>query len=100
VTKMKALSALVILSTAFAAPVFAQDAIGSGFGLRPQLVIDYRSNYRPGDQNFRGSYDQPETSYYAPPLTSEEQRNLEDFGFSGRDSSRPGGENPYLHPGG
>jgi hypothetical protein len=100
VTKMKALSALIILSTAFAAPVFAQDTISSGYALSPQLVTNYRSNYRPFDQNVGGSYDQSGASYYAPHLTSQEQRNLEDFGFSGRDPSRVGGENPYLHPGG
>jgi len=100
VTKMKALSAVIILSTTFAAPVFAQDAIGAGYGMRPQLVTNYRSNYRPDDLNFRGSYNQSGASYYTPPLTSEEQRNLEDFGFSGRDPSRVGGEDPYLHPGG
>jgi hypothetical protein len=98
VTKMKALSAAIILSTAFAAPVFAQDAIGSGDVMRPQLAVNYHSNDRPDDQNFSGSYNQSE-EYYAPPLTSEEQRNLEDFGFSGYDPSRVGGENPYLHPG-
>jgi hypothetical protein len=100
VIKMKALSAVIILSTAFAAPVFAQDAIGSGYGMRPQLVTNYRSNYRTDDQNFGGSYHQSGEVYYAPPLTNEERENVENFGFSGRDPSRPGGENPYLHPGG
>jgi hypothetical protein len=100
VTKMKALSAVIILSTAFAGPVFAQDAAGSGYGMRPQLVTNYRSNYQTDDQNFDGSYNQSGEVYYAPPLTSEERENLENFGLSGRDPSRVGGENPYLHPGG
>jgi hypothetical protein len=98
-TKMKALSAVIIFSAAFAAPVFAQAAIGPGNGLEPQLVT-YRSNdHVPDHQNFRGAYNQSGASFYAP-LTNEEQRNVEDFGFSGRDPSRVGGENPYLHPGG
>jgi hypothetical protein len=100
VTKMKALSAAIFLSAALAAPVFAQDAISSGYALSPQHVINYRSNYQPYDQNFNGSYNQSGEVFYAPPLTSEERENLENFGFSGRDPSRVGGENPYLHPGG
>jgi hypothetical protein len=32
--KRKALSALIILSAAFAAPVFARDAVGPGYGAR------------------------------------------------------------------
>ena len=82
-TKFKILSAIVILSTAIAAPVFAN------------------SNHRvPDDQNFRGAYNQSEASFYAQPLTNEERANVEDFGRSGRDPSRVGGEDPYLHPGG
>jgi hypothetical protein len=82
-TKFKILSAIVILSTAFAAPVFA------------------KSNYRvPYDQNFRGAYDQSNAAFYAQPLTNEERANVEVFGRSGRDPTRVGGEDPYLHPGG
>jgi hypothetical protein len=99
--KRKALSAVIILSAAFAAPVFARDAVGPGYGAESQLVTNHRSNYRgPYDQNFRGAYNQSGASFYARPLTNEERRNLEDFGFSGRDPSRVGGEDPYLHPGG
>jgi hypothetical protein len=46
---------------------------------------------------YRGTYDQ--SNRYSAPLTPEEERNKEDFGFSGRDPSRVGGENPYLNPG-
>jgi hypothetical protein len=28
----------------------------------------------------------------------EQERNLEDFGFTGKDPSRVGGEDPYLNP--
>jgi hypothetical protein len=52
----------------------------------------------------RGAYDQYRETYdlwggSSAPLTSEEERNKEDFGFSGRDPSRVGGEDPYLSPG-
>jgi hypothetical protein len=50
------------------------------------------------DPYFRGAYDQWSGSSYGAPRTSEEKRNLEDFGFSGRDPSRPGGEDPSLNP--
>ena len=96
-TKMKALSAVIILSAAIATPVFAQDAIGSGYDLKPQLVASYRV---PDDQNFRGAYDQSGRIFYNRPLSNKERDNVEDFGFSGRDPSMVGGEDPYLHPGG
>lgn len=47
---------------------------------------------------FRGAYNQ--LNSYAAPLTSREERNLEDFGFSGKDPSRVGGEDPSLRPSG
>jgi hypothetical protein len=97
--KTKALSAVMILSAAIAAPVFALDAVGPGYGLELQPVTNYRSNYRaPSEQDFRGAYDQSNETFYTQPVTNKERRNVEDFGFSGRDSSRIGGEDPYLHP--
>jgi hypothetical protein len=90
---MKILSAVAILSTAFAAPVFAQSAIGPGYGSQP--VTNYRGAY---DQTFRGAYDQSGAPFYRRGLTDEERRNVENFGFSGRDPSRVGGEDPSLHP--
>jgi hypothetical protein len=83
-TKLKILSAIVILSAAIATPVFAQDAIGPGHA----RVYD--------QSNYRGAYNQSNETFYAQPLTNEERRNVEDFGFSGRDPSRVGGEDPYL----
>ena len=82
-TKLKILSAIAILSAAIAAPVFA------------------KSNYRvPDDQNSRGAYNQWNETFDAQPLTDQERRNVENFGFSGRDPSRVGGEDAWLHPGG
>ena len=50
------------------------------------------------DSHYRGAYNQVNGSSSAAPLTAEEERNKEDFGFSGRDPSRPGGEDPSLNP--
>lgn len=50
------------------------------------------------DPYFRGAYDQWSGSSYDAPLTPDEERNLENFGLSGRDPSRPGGEDPSLTP--
>ena len=86
--KMKALGAAIILSAAVATPVFARDAgaIGPGnnYGLESQAV----------------TYNRSVAPFYARQLTNEERRNIEDFGFSGRDPSRVGGEDAWLHPGG
>ena len=53
--------------------------------------------HRGAYDQYRGVYNQPNGS--SAPLTPEEERNKEDFGISGRDPSRVGGESPYLHPG-
>jgi hypothetical protein len=99
--KMKALGAAIILSAAVATPVFARDAGAVGpqsrYGLESQPVANYLGAI---NQNFRGAYNQSGASFYASPLTNEERRNIEDFGFSGRDPSRVGGEDAWLHPGG
>jgi hypothetical protein len=89
-TRMKTLSAVMILSAAIATPVFAQDA---GV-LRPQHERTHERNYR-GAYN---AYNQANEPSYAAPRTREEERNVEDFGFSGRDPSRVGGEDPDLKP--
>ena len=91
--RIKLLSAIVVLSAAVATPVFAQDANVS----RPHHARVHHQ------ENFRGSYNQSSAqsnaAFYAQPLTNDERRNVEDFGFSGRDPSRVGGEDPSLNPG-
>jgi hypothetical protein len=78
-TKTKILTAVVLLSTAVAAPAFAKARVHH--------------------QSFRNSYNQViEPSYAAPGSLSE--RNLENFGISGRDPSRVGGFDPSLNPSG
>jgi len=74
-------------------------------GSMVQVATAAEHHFRPTDDTavivqdpyFRGAYDQWKSS--SAPLTAEEERNLEDFGFSGRDPSRPGGEDPSLRPG-
>jgi hypothetical protein len=87
-TKLKILSAIVILSAGIVVPVFAQDASVP----RPRHARVYDQS------NFLGAYNQSNQNFYAQPLTNEERRNIEDFGFSGRDPSRVGREDPSLHP--
>ena len=81
-TNMKALSAVVILSAAITTPAFAQG-----------------SHHRRAHDQFLGAYNQMTGSVYAAP-DAQERRNIEDFGFSGRDRSFPGGEDPSLNPSG
>jgi hypothetical protein len=79
-TKTKTLTALMILSTAIATPVFAKGG-----------------TYR--NESFRGAYDQVTEPSFAVPQ-SRAGRNIENFGFSGRDPSRVGGWDPSLNPSG
>ena len=55
-----------------------------------------QDSHRGAYDQYRGAYDRSNES--SAPLTPEEERNKEDFGFSGRDPSRPGGESPNLNP--
>jgi len=82
-TKMKALSAAMILSAAIATPAFAQGP---------------HHHSRAQDQ-FAARIIQLNGPAYAAP-DAQERRNIEDFGFSGRDPSIPGGEDPSLNPSG
>jgi hypothetical protein len=77
-TKMKTLSAVMVLSVAVATPVFAKSR-----------------TYH--NEKFSGAYNQMSASPFAVPSTQAE-RNIENFGFSGRDPSRVGGWDPNLNP--
>lgn len=76
-TKIKTLTAMIILCTAVATPVFAKG-------------MNYHS------QSFRKAYNQATV----PSFSAQEDRNIENFGFSGMDPSRVGGEDPSLRPSG
>jgi hypothetical protein len=92
-TKMKTLGAVIILTAAVAAPVFAQDAGKLGRGSNHGQAYD--------QSNYRGAYNQLNGAPFdAAPQTPEEMRNRDNFGFSGRDPSRVGGEAPNLNPAG
>jgi hypothetical protein len=77
-TNVKTLSVVIVLSAAVATPVFAK---GHGHAL----------------DRYRGTYNQLSEPAYAIPDT-QAGRNIENFGFSGRDRSPMGG-GMWLHPG-
>jgi hypothetical protein len=79
-TNLKTLSAVIILSAAVATPVFAKEH-GRAY------------------DRYRGAYNQLSAPSYAIPET-QAGRNIENFGFSGRDRSRTGGWDPSLSPSG
>ena len=77
-TKIETLIAVMILTAAAATPGLAKDRAHS-------------------DQHFRGAYNWMTNSPFDAD-NAEAERNIQDFGFSGRDRSYPGGWNPYLNP--
>ena len=77
-TKIKTLASVMILSVAIATPALAKD-------------ITHHN------QRFGGAYNLTTNSGFEVPQTREE-RNIQNFGFSGRDRSYPGGWDPYLTP--
>jgi hypothetical protein len=89
-TKIRLVSAILILTAVTAAPVLAQDA-GMHNGMKRHHHL------RAHNQHFRGVYTQtqPNDRYDPDPVF---QRNIENFGFSGRDPSRIGGTDPSLNP--
>jgi hypothetical protein len=85
-TKMKTLSAVIILSAVVATPVLAQEAGTRGPG----------SRYGLESRSFpRGAYNQLNGPSYATPRNGS---NIENFGSSGRDPSRVGGQDPSFNP--
>ena len=93
-TKMSTLSAVITLFATVAVPVFAQEeAAAPGPGGRDRLET-HPSRAR--------DHDRGESQMNWPSNvnidTEEHERNLEDFGFSGKAPSRVGGEDPYLNP--
>jgi hypothetical protein len=92
-TKFKTIGAIVILSAAIASPVFAQEAVVS----EPAYSGPTYYGRAYDRQNFRGAYNQMNAPYYAP-RNSDEYWNLENYGITGRDPSRVGGQSPWLNP--
>jgi hypothetical protein len=79
-TKIKTLTAMIILSTAVATPVFAKGNMAH-------------------NETLRRAYDQVTVPSFGV-TGSQSERNIENFGFSGIDHSFPGGRDPSLNPSG
>jgi hypothetical protein len=75
-TKIKTLTSVMILSAAVATPGFAKDTTHH-------------------NQHVRGANNWMTNSSFTVAKTRA-GRNIQNFGFSGRDRSYPGGWNPYL----
>ena len=70
----------------------------TGSAVQVAAASNYHVYSRGYDQSdYRRAYNQSNEPFYAAPQ-SREERNMENFGFSGRDPSRIGGEDPDLNP--
>jgi hypothetical protein len=87
ITKVKTLGAVMILSAAVATPAFAH-------ATKHGRAYDVT--------NLRRAYNHVVVPSHATPQGEVNLENLsrENFGFSGRDPSRPGGWDPDLNPSG
>jgi hypothetical protein len=81
---MRTLSAALILSAAIVTPVFAQDA-------------NVAAPHHTRTHNYRGAYNSANGSSYAVPRSREESES-QNYGFSGQDRSRIGGQDPDMNP--
>ena len=68
-------------------------------GIQVATASEHHARRSYDERNFRGSYNQFSEPSFAIPQTRA-ARNIENFGFSGRDPSRVGGFDPSLHPSG
>ncbi len=84
-----ALSTVAVVCTAAAPMLIAAPAFAGDVYRHHYRIYHHRHYYR----DYSGYLD-PRSGHYDP----EFQRNRENFGFSGRDPSRVGGEDPSLHP--
>jgi hypothetical protein len=87
------LSAVIAAPALIAGPSFGKD-VRASHHRRIHRHVEYQG-YREhqGYRDYSGYLD-PNSGHYDIKF----QRNREDFGFSGRDPSRVGGEDPNLHP--
>jgi hypothetical protein len=97
----KTIIAAAVLSASVAVPAIARDAgTVNNVGAAGSYVAPapYAPHGREGRlQRFYRSYNQV-GPIVAPPMSSEAYRNLDGFGFTGRDPSRVGGYSPNLNP--
>jgi hypothetical protein len=72
----------------------------AGAAVQTAAASNYHVYSRGHDRSdYRRAYNQVSEPSYAAPLTSEQERNRENFGWSGRDPSRVGGMFPYFNGG-
>jgi len=95
-TNMKMLGAMLVLFAMIAAPGFAKDG-GRRHGLKSKHGSGSHHARTHHRSYVRGAFTQRQPSDRYDP-DPEFQRNIDNFGFSGRDPSRIGGEDPSLHP--
>jgi hypothetical protein len=88
--RLKALSTLIFLSATVATPVLAQEV-----GVQSQTVRTHHGRVH-ALQKYRGLYNQ----LNGPTARTLDDRNIGNFGFSGRERSRVGGEDADLNPSG
>ena len=83
-TKLKTLSAVLILSAAIATPVFAEDA---------NVAAPHHTRVH-HERNYRGAYNSASGSSSEAPRVRE---NTE-YGYGAQDRSRIGGQDPDMNP--
>jgi hypothetical protein len=86
-TKFRMLTVIAILSAAIASPASAAGDEGSGT-ITPHATATHH-HARAHHRSFRGAYNRDNSDF---------RRNKQNFGFSGRDRSRIGGESPSVNP--
>jgi hypothetical protein len=88
------LSAVIAVPVLITGPSFGKDARTSSHHRRIHRHVEYQGYREPQGYRDYSGYLDPNSGHY----DKEFQRNREDFGTSGRDPSRVGGEDPNLHP--
>jgi len=91
-TRIKTISAIAVLTAAIATPVLAQDDAVTGPGSRYRLTPQPGATYHHA-QSCNQAYNMWNGS------DAEFRCNKHNYGLSGLDRSRIGGEAPWLHPG-
>jgi hypothetical protein len=90
-TKLTTRAVLLVCAAAMAPVFLAAPSFGKDIRSHHRRVIHH---YYSANRDYSGYLD-PTSGHYDP----EFQRNRENFGFSGRDPSYPGGVDPSIHPG-
>jgi hypothetical protein len=82
-TRISTLGAAIVVAAAIAAPAFAYDT----------------NHHDRAHKNPRNAYNQVSRPVFPATATPDDwNTNIQNFGFSGRDPSRVGGEDPSIRP--